>query len=265
MVTRIKLLSDGIIKTDAGTLFGAVPKTTWSSFASTDRLNRISLNNYCMLLYDSGKHILIDSGAGPSNDFPNPKVLKELRTIGVTLRDIDIVVLSSLHSDHSGGVAKLHRDGTLEPTFPRARYFIQQPAWDDISSPTERCFAMPNEECIKLISGQVELISGEVAISPSLTVIPTGGHAAGHQIAILTHGGEKIVYLGDLIPTHWHIALNTISALDRQPEETLEAKRWLLGEANRGGWMLTFPHGRDIVCAYLQMQREGMGIRPTTI
>ena len=50
---------------------------------------------------------------------------------------------------------------------------------------------------------------------------------------VITHGGERVAFLGDLVPTPYHLHLSCIAATDRQPEETLQNKRAILSEAVR--------------------------------
>jgi glyoxylase-like metal-dependent hydrolase (beta-lactamase superfamily II) len=79
----------------------------------------------------------------------------------------------------------------------------------------------------------MELLERDTEIFPGLSVMVTGGHARGHQMVMFNHGGERIVYLGDLIPTPYHLNPMVISAFDYFPEVTLEQKREVLLEAER--------------------------------
>jgi glyoxylase-like metal-dependent hydrolase (beta-lactamase superfamily II) len=74
----------------------------------------------------------------------------------------------------------------------------------------------------------------------------------GHQIVVFTHGGERVAYLGDLVPTSYHLALGCISSSDRTPEVTLDSKRKILNEATHDGWLLVFSHGTKDRSGYLE-------------
>jgi hypothetical protein len=43
MSTAAKILSDGVLKLDGGSVFGQVPKAAWENSVTTDRRNRITL------------------------------------------------------------------------------------------------------------------------------------------------------------------------------------------------------------------------------
>ena len=71
MSTAVKIVSDGVIKFDGGSMFGQVPKMAWENNVITDRKNRMTLGLNCMLLQICGRDILVDTGIGtkdPDND-----------------------------------------------------------------------------------------------------------------------------------------------------------------------------------------------------
>ena len=68
MSTSVKILSDGVVKFDGGSVFGQVPKVSWENIVNTDRKNRITMGLNCMLLQVSGKNVLVDAGVGPKDN-----------------------------------------------------------------------------------------------------------------------------------------------------------------------------------------------------
>ena len=132
--TRIDVVTDGTLLVDGGTIFGQVPRSQWELKIKPDRRNRIRLALNCMLVQTPKVNILVDTGAGSKRQeklkeaygLNGNKLLRNLRALGLTARDIDIVILSNLHFDHSGGCTKLDRSGNAVPTFPKAKYMIQR-------------------------------------------------------------------------------------------------------------------------------------------
>ena len=270
--TAVKILSDGVLKLDGGSVFGQVPKVAWESSVVTDRKNRIALGLNCLLLQVSGKNVLVDTGVGPKeneNDKENlglvpSRLLKGLKGVGLTPKDISAVILTHLHFDHSGGCTRLDRAGNLVPTFPKATYYVQRSCWEDACNPNERCFSTHRQENFMPVEAreQLEFLDGDAEIFPGLNVILTDGHAKGHQMVMFTHGGERIVFLGDLVPTPHHLNLGVISAFDYSPEETLEQKREILSDAERQGWLLVFAHGHETKAGYLERRADNTYLRP---
>ena len=275
MTTSIKILSDGIIKFDGGIMFGQVPKVSWENKVTTDRKNRITLGLNCILIHIAGKIVLVDAGVGAKaldHERENyglvpSRLMKGLKSLDLSPKDVDAVILTHLHFDHSGGCTRLDRVGNLVPTFPRARYFVQNECWEDACSPNERCQEVHRKEDFVPIeeSGQLELLDGDKEIFPGLWVKVTNGHAKGHQAILLNHGGERIAFLGDLVPTPYHLDLAAISAFDQYPEQTLEVKRDFLAQAASCGWLLIFSHGRDHKAGYLQRRNGDTYLRPVEL
>jgi glyoxylase-like metal-dependent hydrolase (beta-lactamase superfamily II) len=96
-------------------------------------------------------------------------------------------------------------------------------------------------------------------------ITATASHAQGHQIVMFNHGGERIGFLGDLVPTHHHLNLPVISAFDYSPEGTLEQKREILMDAERQGWLIVFSHGYGTKAGYLERQGDTTYLRPVEL
>ena len=275
MSTAAKILSDGVVKLDGGSVFGQVPKVAWENSVTTDRKNRITLGLNCLLIQVGGKNVLVDIGVGPKENDQDKenlglvpsRLLKGLKGVGLTAKEIHAVILTHLHFDHCGGCTRLDRAGNLVPTFPKATYYVQRECWEDASNPDERCLASHRSENFLPIAdrSQIELVDGDSEIFPGLNVIVTGGHARGHQMVMFNHGGERIVFLGDIIPTHHHLNLPVISAFDYSPESTLEQKRDILADAERQGWLIVFSHGNDTKAGYLDRRGNTTYLRPVEL
>ena len=270
--TSVKILSDGVVKLDGGSVFGQVPKVNWENTVVTVRKNRITMGLNCLLLQVGGQNVLVDTGVGSKENEKDKenlglvpsRLLKGLKGMGLAPKDISAVVLSHLHFDHSGGCTRLDRSGNIVPTFPKARYYVQRSCWEDSCKPNERCFANHRPENFMPIEerGQLEVLDGDGEVLPGLNVMVTDGHSRGHQMVMFNHGGERVVFLGDLVPTPHHLNLGVISAFDYSPEGTLERKRDILMDAERQGWLLVFSHGHDTKAGYLERRGETTYLRP---
>ena len=96
--------------------------------AYRDRLQpdgRVLLDCLCFLLRADGRTVLVDTGLGPESD---GRLLEELREVGVTPGEIDQVVFTHLHGDHTGW--NIDR-ATGEALFPRATYLVPRGDWDE--------------------------------------------------------------------------------------------------------------------------------------
>ena len=88
------------------------------------------------VLRSEGKTILIDTGAGNGRDRPlatfahlHTSFLADLAAAGAAPDEVDVVVNTHLHLDHTGWNTHL-RDGQWVPTFPNARYLMPRIDFD---------------------------------------------------------------------------------------------------------------------------------------
>ena len=273
--TSVNVVSDGTILVDGGSVFGQVPKAHWELQMKPDRKNRIRMGLNCLLVQTPTMNVLVDTGAGSkrSDKFRDlyglngNKLLKDLKKLGLTARDIDAVVLTHLHFDHGGGCTKLDRSGNAVPTFTKAKYMVQRACWEQARDPNEReegsYYAddfLPLEE-----NGSLTLLDGDTEIAPGVRTQVTDGHSGGHQIVLVEAGSERIAYLGDLIPTPYHVPLASIAAFDQSPNDTLQQKRDMLKMAMEGGWLLVFGHGFLPRAGYVEHRNGKSQFRPVDI
>jgi len=269
---RLTMLNGGNFRLDGGAMHGVVPKTLWSKLVSCDALNRCEYATRCLLIEVAGKRVLIETGNG---DKFSPK-LKEIygidhdRSIGDALReaglspdDIDFVVMSHLHFDHSGGATRFSTSGKgLAPVFPRARHVVQRREWEDATHPHERNRASYLQENIGPLgeSGLLQLVDGETEIVPGVCVIPTPGHTAGHQSVLIgawDPGAPKALFLGDVVPTAVHVKLPWVMSYDLDPARTVETKQALFKRAVEEDWLLVWGHDKDHAGGRLGVDKEG--------
>ena len=265
----ITVLSDGVIRLDAGAVFGLVPKVMWSRVTGeTNERNQIPLALNCLLLESDGKTVLIETGQG-DKDFEQTRrrgwepehgtLIDDLARNGVRPADVDIVINTHLHNDHTGWNT-VERGGQLRPTFPNARYWIQRGEWDEAMQPNERTRAtylpqnlLPVEE-----ADQIEFIEGETRVTSEITVIETPGHTANHASVVISSGGETAVYLGDMIQHEVQLErVAWLSAFDVLPLVNLETKKRLVAEAIERRHLLIAVHNPFPGVGRLSRTEEG--------
>ena len=242
----IHLLSDGTSYWDGGGTFGLVPRPKWIKLLPPDELNRVPQELRCVLIQADGKNILVDCGVGNKPNAlreaqydvrqPNGHLLDDLARHGVQPSNIDIVIFTHLHGDHSGWATSIetrHGASLSTPTFANARYYVQRQEYEDATHPNERTrnTYFPDNFVPLQEHGVLELLDGDTHITPSVRVVHTPGHTAGHQSIIVApasspHPFIPYLLLGDLASFMIHFArLPWVTSYDVLPMLTIDTKR----------------------------------------
>jgi len=238
---------------DGGAMFGVVPRPLWSREHAPDEKNRIQMVTRCLLARGDGRVVLVDTGMG--DDWSEKErdiyaiengarsIVRALAAKGVAPGDVTDVVLTHLHFDHTGGAVTRH-EGGLSPTFPNARYHVQEAQLAWAQSPTERDRrSYRGDTFLPLLKqGRFVPARGKSEILPGVHVEPTQGHTVGHQVVRFGDGPGSVLYCGDLIPTAAHLPTPWVMGYDLFPVTTMNEKRDLLERAADQQWVLVMEH-----------------------
>ena len=276
---RVHAIQAGGQKLDGGAMFGVVPKPLWERRIVPDERNRIQLGMRCLLIEHESGLVLIDTGAGnkESDKFYDiygvenrgasgaTQLEDGLRGLGVTPKDVSLVINSHLHFDHAGGNTTRDASGKTSLTFPKARYVVQKGEYKFATHTNERTAAsyFPHNFVPIQESGRFDLVSGEAKIVAGISVMPTPGHVPHHQGIRLESDGEVAFYIADLVPTHAHLPLPWIMGYDLEPLVTLETKRRVLARAAEEEWLIVFEHDAKVPWSRIVHDGKAYALAPS--
>jgi glyoxylase-like metal-dependent hydrolase (beta-lactamase superfamily II) len=265
---EINAVETGTFRLDGGAMFGVVPWVFWSKMNPPDERQRITLAARCLLIRGNGRVILVDDGNGTkwSNklrdiyalDTARHDLLTSLKALGVSREDVTDVILTHLHFDHCGG-STIDSDGTVEPTFPRARYYVQKAQWELSQHPSEkdRASFMPEDYEPLMDRKVLELVEGEQRLFPGIDLIVTNGHTTAQQLPKISDGKTTMLFCCDLIPTTSHVPYPYIMAYDVRPLTTLDEKKHILSRAFAEDWILFLQHDPEVPAIRLKPTERG--------
>ncbi|GIV22453.1 MAG: MBL fold metallo-hydrolase [Bacteroidia bacterium] len=236
---RLYAIETGRFALDGGAMFGVVPKMLWERLIPPDSRNRIPMAMRALLIEEGNRLLLVDVGVGHKYtpkfadlyaiDHGTHTLEGELKKYGFSPDDITDVVLTHLHFDHAGGSTK--RVGErIQPTFPKARYYIQRSHWEwaHAPNPRERASFFPENYDPIAEAGQLVLLEGEQELIPGVCLRVVNGHTEGQQLVEVQYKGYIILYGADLFPTSAHLPLPYVMAYDVRPLVTFEERQRIL-------------------------------------
>ncbi|WP_349727813.1 YtnP family quorum-quenching lactonase [Peribacillus frigoritolerans] len=247
-IGEIKLtwLNGGVTHLDGGAMFGVVPKPLWAKKYPVNENNQIELRTDPILVQANGLNMLIDSGIGNGklNDkqkrnfgvTEESNLVEDLGRLGIQPNDIDYILMTHLHFDHACGLTK--REGeTWVPVFERAEIITTQTEWVEMKNPNIRSKSTYWAENWEAVSSLVRPFEGEQEITDGIKMIHTGGHSDGHAIIIIEDGGDRLIHMADIMPTHAHANVLWVLAYDDYPMTSIEAKeKWMKSGLQNGSW-----------------------------
>lgn len=253
---RVEQLSEGIFEVFSDGLFKKIDsgQITAGRPAVPGHRNSTFIGIDPILIRDGRHIILLDTGLGwgldAKSNYRNTSNLKtNLDIFGLTTQDVTHVVLSHLHFDHAAGSSFVDDQARTQPGMPFAKYFVQKREWDyaltrvDSDNPVKGA-GYNLDEFYRLVADDVITFLDEdfVEIVPGVQVIWTGGHTPGHQIVKIQDSGDTAYYLGDLVPTEYHLNHYAMKQMDLDPIQAKKSKILLLKQAYEENACLLFYH-----------------------
>jgi glyoxylase-like metal-dependent hydrolase (beta-lactamase superfamily II) len=265
---NLKTVLSGYFGLDGGAMFGIIPKPLWEKTNPADELNRVTLSTRNLLLISDDKKILIDTGMGEKWDeklkniyrIDKSKNLSEsLHQYKLKPEDITDVLLTHLHFDHTGGSTKVE-NGKIIPSFPNAKYYVQQKNFEWALNPSDRdrgSYIKENFEPL-MKEGVLNLIDGEKDFDENISFKIINGHTFAQQMIKIADSSNTLLYCADLLPFVSQIKIPYIMGYDLQPLVTVQEKKKYLKMAADENWFLYFGHDPDFALATVKHSDKGI-------
>lgn len=249
---EITTLLDGAIQLDGPhPIFGAnQPPEAVQAYAEANFLpsKRMEIS-FAPVLVNTGSALLLFDSGNPEARRPNAgKLASVIRAAGYEPSQVDVVVLTHMHSDHIGGLM----DGG-RPVYPNARYVTGAVEYDFWSKP-ER-LSGPTEGSAKLVQSNVVPLAekttflkedGEVV--PGVRAVGAFGHTPGHMAYHIESEGRRFLIFADtanhyvlsLQRPDWHVRFD----MDKEKAAATRKRVFDMAAADRipvTGYHMPFP------------------------
>jgi glyoxylase-like metal-dependent hydrolase (beta-lactamase superfamily II) len=210
------------------------------------------------LINTGSKLVLIDSGNGIATYEPTKgavgRTMQNLAAAGVDPKNIDVVLMSHLHPDHTNGIRAA--DGSM--AFPNAEIMVPAKDWEFWMSDENAAKAQSNEMMKNYFANVKKVYAGIESkvtkydwgkeVAPGITAIAAPGHTPGHTAFAVASGGSKVLIQSDVtnIPElflrnpDWHVVFD----VDPASAQETRHKFYDMAAAEKAtivGFHFTFP------------------------
>jgi glyoxylase-like metal-dependent hydrolase (beta-lactamase superfamily II) len=249
--TGVSLVQAGSFRSDAGAIFGPVPRLLWDKLVTDeiDHDHRILQALNCLFVETPAGRVLIETGIGERvsdkirtmRGYEGKPIVTAMTDAGFDPATVDVVVMSHLHFDHAGGLMLAGEGGRA---FPRAKIVAQQAEWEIAMSDNSRIVASYDQPELRLVErwGSNGIVDGDVEVLPGVSVIRTGGHSKGHQAIVIKGTNRSLAFFGDLGMRSWSANPRWITAFDDFPLDSVGAKAELFARAAADDWLIALSH-----------------------
>lgn len=247
---EITALSDGTVK---------IPLNTLYNHTTPDHIDRVlagvfqsspseaSVNAY--LVNTNDRLVLIDAGTGAYLGPTLGKLIENIRAAGYQPEQIDDVLLTHIHTDHSGGLLVGGKRA-----FPNASLHINKRDVDYWLNPAnaraapeakKALYAEAMEAVTPYIdAGKLKTFTDNAEPIRGFKTILRAGHTPGHSSIVLESQGKKLVIWGDI--THGDVVQfdepGIAIAFDEDSEKAIISRQRAFAEAADEGYLVAGAH-----------------------
>lgn len=187
--------------------------------------------------------ILIDTGLGYSNEAGKLILHDNIRKAGFHPDDVDFVLMSHLHFDHSGGMIH-HSNNKIDLSFPNATYVIQQGEWESAFTNSSSSYKTEIFEFLQR-NAQLKFIEGSGQLTNEISYELTGAHTPYHQVFLIEEDGKRIFFGGDVLPEPEELLRKFIAKYDFDGRAAMELREEFGKRAVAENWECLFYHAKS--------------------
>ncbi|MFD1793228.1 MBL fold metallo-hydrolase [Ochrobactrum teleogrylli] len=245
---RITVLSDGTAPRDLPKIMSN-PDEVRAAFDASHQSLPIELSINAFLI-DTGAHrILVDAGAGELFGAPSGQLLSNMRAAGYQPADIDTILLTHIHGDHSGGLSvggkRVFENATVYVDQRDPAYWLDAKTEADAPANRKLTFTQSHQTVDPYITaGKLKTFDGATELFAGVRTVPEHGHTRGLTGYMIESKGQRLLLWGDVIhaaEVQFRDPSVTVD-YDVDPKQAAASREKILSDASDKGYLVGAAH-----------------------
>ena len=261
-------LSDGFFITEREMTRNLAREELAQALAASFR-DTVIFSVNAFLIRAGGRTALLETGSGNYLGPTLGHLIGNMKAAGVTPADIDTVLLTHMHPDHSAGLTDTT---TGARNFPNAELVVHENEprhWYDDAKMAAASdlykhlhFQMTREQTQPYLDRMRTFVKGEVF--PGVTAIPSHGHTPGHTAFLIESRNERLLVWGDTIhiPEVQFARPEIAMVPDTDPDAAVASRRRILDMAASERLLVTGMHMHFPGFGHVARERDAFRFHP---
>ena len=265
----VTAISDGYLDGDVSVLRNIEPDDANAMLKANFRPGRRTFVNG-FIVRSKGRTALIETGSG---DYLMPtagKLMQNVLAAGVDPKEIDTVILTHMHPDHSAGLTDMSDNSRYFPNAELVAHENEPKHWNDdgamsrAEARAQKLYFQAAREQIAPYSNQSRWFQGDEEVFPGLTALRAHGHTPGHSCYMVESGGESLLIWGDIVhvPEIQTARPDVAIAFDTDMHAAIASRKRIFDMAATDGLLVAGMHLHFPAFSHLVRAGDGYRLMP---
>ena len=264
----VTALSDGFFITEREMTRNLAREELAQALAASFR-DTVIFSVNAFLIRAGGRTALLETGSGNYLGPTLGHLIGNVQAAGVMPAEVDTVLLTHMHPDHSAGLTDMT---TGARNFPNAELVVHENEprhWYDDAKMAAASdlykhlhFQMTREQTQPYLDRMRTFVKGEVF--PGVTAIPSHGHTPGHTAFLIESRNERLLVWGDTIhiPEVQFARPEIAMVPDTDPDAAVASRRRILDMAASERLLVTGMHMHFPGFGHVARERDAFRFHP---
>lgn len=201
---EVTALSDGTIGLPMARIYEGIREEDARTYlAGHFQPDPMEMSVNAFLVNTSERLVLIDAGTGSLMGPLLGKLVGNIEAAGYRADQIDDVILTHVHADHSGGLTangrRVFETAVLHVNEREAAFWLQATPEAQADAALGPQIAQAHENIDPYVeAGKFQTFADNAAPLPGFGSVLRAGHTPGHSSIVVESGGETLVFWGDI-------------------------------------------------------------------